>query len=114
MEDAVMVVAVGLIVPGDCGAGEEGNRHDENDASDDHNPRRGLVEPGTRRHVRRRSRVGGGRLDRGFWWFSHLLIMPRQGTPIKRCTHEVTVKYPPSRTTAPGAATTDPAGDLPS
>jgi hypothetical protein len=87
MEDAVMVVAVGLVVPGDCGAGEEDNRRDENDASDDHDPRRGLVEPGTLYHVRRRSRVGGRRLDRGFWWFSHLLIMPRHGTPIKRCTH---------------------------
>jgi hypothetical protein len=99
----VVVIAIGLVVPGDCGAGEEDNRHDENNASDDHHPRRSLVEPGSLCHVRRRSRVSGGRLDRGFGWFSHLLIMPRHRTAIKRSAHKVTVNYPMSRKLRPRA-----------
>jgi hypothetical protein len=34
-----------LIMPSDCGASEKDNRHDENNASNDHHPRRSLVEP---------------------------------------------------------------------
>jgi hypothetical protein len=90
-EHAVVVMAIWLVMPGDCGAGEEDNRHDENNAGDDHHPCRNLVEPGRLCYVRRRSRVSGSRLDRGFRCFSHLLIMPRLETTIKRPAHEVTV-----------------------
>jgi hypothetical protein len=38
-------MAEGLIVTGDGGAGEEDNRHDEDNAGDDHDPCRNLVEP---------------------------------------------------------------------
>lgn len=40
-----VVMAEGLIVTGDGGAGEEDNRHDEDNAGDDHDPCRNLVEP---------------------------------------------------------------------
>ena len=66
-----------VVVPEDYCAGEEDDRQDEKDPGDDHDPRRGRVEPGQlsprwwRR--RRRSRGDGSRLDRGFGRFSHAL-----------------------------------------
>jgi hypothetical protein len=41
-----MVLAEGVVMPGDRGTGEEDDRHHENDAGDDHHPRRDLVEAG--------------------------------------------------------------------
>src|SRR5689334_10668493 len=58
-----VVMTEGLIMPGDCGAGEEDDRHDENDARDNHHPRRHLIEPRRLRQVRRHRRGGGRRLD---------------------------------------------------
>ena len=40
-----VVMAEGLIMPGDCGASEEDDRHNENNARHDHHPRCNLVEP---------------------------------------------------------------------
>jgi hypothetical protein len=74
-EHAMVVIAIRLVMPGDCSAGEEDNRHDENNAGNDHHPRRSLVESGRLCRRRRRRGVRGDRLDRGFGWFSHLLIM---------------------------------------
>jgi hypothetical protein len=59
----MVVIVIRLVMPGDRSAGEEDNRHDENDAGNDHHPRRGLVKPGRLCH-RQRRRVD--RLDRGF------------------------------------------------
>ena len=39
---AVVVVMV-VVMPADCGAGEEDHRHHEHDACDDHHPRRHLI-----------------------------------------------------------------------
>jgi hypothetical protein len=75
-DHVMVVIAIRLVMPGNCGAGEEDNRHDENNAGNDHHPRRSLVEPGRLCHRRRRRGVRRDRLDRGFGWFSHLLIMP--------------------------------------
>jgi hypothetical protein len=79
------VAAVGvmvLVMPGDCGTGEEDDRNHEHDARDDHHPRRGLVEarvPG--RVWRRRARW---RLNRRFGCLGHALIMPRRGPAINQ------------------------------
>jgi hypothetical protein len=100
----MVVMAIGLVVPSDCGAAEEDDRHDENNAGDDHHPRRDLEEPGRFCHVRRRSGVGGGRLDRGFGCFSHLLIMPRHTTSIKRLADEVAMNYLPGKRLPTGHA----------
>ena len=86
-EHAVVVMAEGVVVSGDRGAGEENDRHHENDASDDHYPRRYLVEPGMlyriggRRYIWRRRRR---RLDRRFGCLGHVLIMPRHGPTINQ------------------------------
>jgi len=70
----VMAEGEGLIMPGDCGASEEDDRHDENNAGDDHHPRRSLVEPRRLRYGRRRA--GGWRLDLVLGCLGHLSIMP--------------------------------------
>ena len=76
-----VMMAEGLVMPGDCGASEEDNRHDENRAGDDHHPRRSLVEPRGFRYVRRyvrrrRRRAGGRRLELGLGCLGHPSIMP--------------------------------------
>lgn len=73
-----------VVMPADCGAGEEDDRHDENNAGDDYHPRRSLVEPGRLCYVRRRRRAGGGRLDRGLGCFGHVSIMPRREPTINQ------------------------------
>jgi hypothetical protein len=81
-------VVVVMAMPGDCGTGEEDCRHDENRASDDHHPRRSLVEPRMfckRRQRRRRS--NGWQLDRRFGCLGHLSIMPRCEPAIKHPAH---------------------------
>ena len=76
-EHAVVEV-VTVVMPEDYGAGEEDDRQDEKDPGDDHDPRRGRVEPGRLGPLRRRraevgSRGDGSRLGRGFGRFSHAL-----------------------------------------
>jgi hypothetical protein len=79
-----VVMTEGLIMPGDEGAGEEDNRHDENRAGDDYHPRRGLVEPRMLRYVqRRRRRAKRRRLDLGLRCLGHSLIMPTRAPVIK-------------------------------
>jgi hypothetical protein len=79
-----VVMTEGLIMPGDEGAGEEDNRHDENRACDDYHPRRGLVEPRMLRYVqRRRRRAGRWRLDLWLGCLGHPSIMPTRAPVIK-------------------------------
>ncbi len=86
------MVVVMMVMDGDCGAGEEDHRHHENDAGDDHHPRRDLVEPRRPRSVhmlrrRRRARVGlrayQRRLEVRFRWLGHVSIMPTHAPVIK-------------------------------
>ena len=83
-----VVRAERVIMPGDRGASEEDNRHDENRAGDDHHPRRSLVEPRRlrygRRRVRRRRRAGVRRLELGLGCLGHPSIMPTRAPTIKR------------------------------
>jgi hypothetical protein len=78
----VMVVVIGLTVIGEPDTGKEQDRRHEHNACHDHHPRRDTIEAGVlrRRKVRRRRRRRrpGRRLDRGFGWLGHVLIMPRQ------------------------------------
>jgi len=73
-EPAVVVVPEMVGSAGRPNAGEEDDRNDENDARDDHHPRRDVIEPGVACHVRRRR--AGRRLERGFGCLGHDLIMP--------------------------------------
>jgi hypothetical protein len=87
------VVVLLLVMPGDCGAGEEHNSHHEDDARHDHHPRRHLVQPRVQCRVRERRcswRRGWarGRLDRRFGCLRHVLIMPTQGPAINNRARE--------------------------
>jgi hypothetical protein len=75
------VVVMVLVMPSDRGAGEEDHRDHEDDACDDHHPRRGLIKARVLCRVRRRARR---RLDRGFGCFGHALIMPTHGPAINQ------------------------------
>ena len=83
-----VVRAERVITPGNGGAGEEDNRHDENRAGDDHHPRRSLVEPRRLRHGRRCvwrwRRAGVRRLELGLGCLGHPSIMPTRAPAIKR------------------------------
>jgi hypothetical protein len=82
-----VVRAERMIMPGDRGASEEDDRHDENRAGDDHHPRRSLVEPRRLRYGRRcvrRRRRAGGRLELGLGCLGHPSIMPTRAPAIKR------------------------------
>jgi hypothetical protein len=87
-EHAVVVMAIVLVMPGDRSAGEEDNRHHENDAGNDHHPRRYLIEAGMRccmwgrSWMWRRRRAGRRRLDWGLGCLGHVSIMPRHGPTI--------------------------------
>jgi hypothetical protein len=87
-EHAVVVMAVGVVMSGDRSAGEEDNRHHENDAGNDHHPRRYLIQAGMRcckwgrSWMWRRRRAGRRRLDWGLGCLGHVLIMPRHGPTI--------------------------------
>jgi hypothetical protein len=75
-EHAVVGVITAVVMPENYGAGKEYDRQDENDPGDNHNPRRGRVEPGRLgpRRWRRWRRCGdGSRLGRGFGCFTHAL-----------------------------------------
>jgi hypothetical protein len=83
------VVVMVIVMPGDCGTGEEDNRHHENDSCDDHHPRRDLVEARMLGWVRgrsrwRRRRGSRWRLDRRFGCLGHASIMPRQAAAINQ------------------------------
>ena len=79
-----VVMVEGAIVPADCRAGEEDNRHDENSAGDDHYPRRNLVKPRRSRCVgRRRRRAGRWGLNLGLRCLGHPSIMPTCAPAIK-------------------------------
>jgi hypothetical protein len=82
---AVVMAEEGLIMPGNCRAGEEDNRHHENRAGDNHHPRRSLIEPRRLRHMRRRRRRAGGRRRRelGLGCLGHPSIMPTRAPTIK-------------------------------
>jgi hypothetical protein len=88
IEWTVYAVVV-VVMPADCSAGEEDNRHHEHGACDDHHPRRGLIEArvrhgGQRRGSMRRRRGARRRLDRGFGCLGHASIMPRHGPAINQ------------------------------
>jgi hypothetical protein len=85
-----MVVAM-VVMDRDCGAGEEDNRHHENDAGNNHHPGRDLVQPRRPRseRMRWRRRDRGGRRDLRFRYLGHLSIMPRQLPAIKHCLAHV-------------------------
>ena len=88
-----VVMTERVILPGDEGAGEEDDRDDENSPSDDHDPRRSLVEPRGPRNAwwRRRTgrwRTGGWRLEMGLGCLSHPTIMPTSAPAIKHRTHK--------------------------
>ena len=89
-----VVMTEGLIMPGDCGASKEDDRHDENDARDNHHPRRHLVEPRRLRQVRRHRRGGGRRLDLVLGYLGHPLIMPTWAPTIKRRALGVAARLP--------------------
>jgi hypothetical protein len=90
-EQAMVVVM--MVMAGDRGAGEEDDRHHENDAGDDHDPRRDLVKPGRPRTVQMRWRRRCScriRLDRGFGYLGHVSIMPTHAPVIKHRRQQVT------------------------
>jgi hypothetical protein len=83
------VVVRVMVMPADCGAGEEDHRHHENDACDDHHPRRHLIQPRMFCRVRRGSRIGRRRRarrrrERRFGCLGHASIMPRHGPAINQ------------------------------
>ena len=78
-----VVMTERVIMPGDEGAGEEDDRHDENSAGDDHYPGRSLVEARRLHCVRRRRRAGGWRLELGLGCLGHPSIMPTRTPAIK-------------------------------
>lgn len=85
-----MVVAM-MVMDRDCGAGEEDDRHNENDAGDDHHPRSDLVKPRRPCSLQMRwRRDRGGRLHVGFRYLGHLSIMPTHVPVIKPRLQQVT------------------------
>ena len=83
------VVVMVIVMPGDCGAGEEDHCHHEHDACDDHHPRRDLIQARMLRRVRGRSRIGRRRRarrrrERRFGCLGHVSIMPRHGPAINQ------------------------------
>jgi hypothetical protein len=88
-----VVMTERVIVPGDEGAGEEDDRHDENSASDDHHPGRSLVEARRLHCVWRRRRAGGWRLELGLGCLGHPLIMPTRAPAIKHRAWESRRSY---------------------
>jgi hypothetical protein len=91
------VVTERVIMPGDEGAGEEDDRHDENSAGNDHYPGRSLIKTRrlryARRRRRRRRRAGGRRLELGLGCLSHPLIMPTGAPAIKHRAQESRMSY---------------------
>jgi hypothetical protein len=72
----VMPVMVVAVMTGELVAGEEDRRDDVQDASDDHDPGRDLVEPwvpGRNSVISGRSWGGGTPHSGGFWYFTHAL-----------------------------------------
>ena len=85
-----MVMAM-VVMDRDRCAGEEDDRHNENDAGDDHHPRSDLVKPRrpcSLQMLWRRDR--GGRLHVGFRYLGHLSIMPTHVPVIKPRLQQVT------------------------
>jgi hypothetical protein len=113
-EHAVRIAVVTVVVvPEDYGAGKKDDRQDENDPGDNHNPRRGRVEPG-RLGSRRRCRWwrgcgNGSRLGRGFGCFTHALNIAqafnrRNGFRQQNCCESRRGSYRITRSPALGRA----------
>jgi hypothetical protein len=73
-----VMASVVAVVAGDPEAGEENGRDDEQDASDDHNPRREPVEPVRFSRLRRMRSGDRSRPGWGFRCFTHAEIMRGQ------------------------------------
>jgi hypothetical protein len=84
-------VVMTLVMPSECGTGEEDDRHHENNPGDDHHPGRSLVEPRRSCYLRRRRRrrADGRRRDLGFGCLGHPSIMPTCAPTIKHPAHGV-------------------------
>jgi hypothetical protein len=92
-----VVMVEGAILPADCRASEEDNRHDENSAGDDHYPRRNLVKPRRSRCVgRRRRRAGRWGLNLGLGCLGHPSIMPTCAPAINTAHVESRHAFPPA------------------
>jgi len=88
-----VVMTERVILPGDEGAGEEDDRHDENSAGDDHHPGRSLVEARRLHCVRRWRRAGGWRLELGLGCLGHPSIMPTRAPAIKHRAQKSRMSY---------------------
>ena len=88
----MVVVAEGVTLAGEHGAGEEHDRDHENDPGDDHDPRRDLIEPVVLCSERLRPRWWAGR-RLGFGCLGHDLIMPRRAPAINNRARESRPSY---------------------
>ena len=107
-------VVMTLVMPSECGTGEEDDRHHENNAGHDHHPGRSLVEPRRFCYMHRcRRRRPDGRRDLGFGCLGHPSIMPTCAPTIKHPARGVADELSPP-TARVAAESADPAGWLPS